>query len=87
MSYTEIFPALMGFVLGALLGRLGSTHRRWLVIPFVVFIGVAATIASGEIILSWYFLLVDVSLVAITTFAGWAAQRAFQEARQSHTTD
>jgi hypothetical protein len=35
--------------------------------------GVLATVASGEFLVSWAFLLIDVPLVAISTAIGFAA--------------
>jgi hypothetical protein len=65
----------MGFVLGALLTRFRSPYRRWIAIALVPILAASATVLSGEFLLSWGFLLVDIPLVGVATCAGFVAFR------------
>jgi hypothetical protein len=87
MSFTEIMPALMGFALGVLLGCFQSPRLRWIAGALVVFLGASATIASGEFRTSWAFLLYDIPLVGMATFAGFVAHTLFQALRRGDTVE
>ena len=87
MSMAEILPALMGFVLGVLLGNLRPSYQRWGFLPSVALLGASATIASGEFRISWDFLYADIPLAAIATLAGLAARKALSAARCSRMMD
>jgi hypothetical protein len=82
VSSIELLPASMGFVLGALLTRLHSRHRLWLGIALILLLAASATVLSGEFLLSWGFLLVDIPLVGVATCAGFIAFRRLRS-RQS----
>ena len=75
MSFIELLPASMGFVLGAFLTRLGSRYRLWITVALVPILAASATVLSGEFRLSWGFLLVDIPLVSLATCAGFVAFR------------
>jgi hypothetical protein len=60
MNMAEIFPAVMGFVLGLLLGGVHSSYRRWVVALVCNLPGLSATIAFGEFRISWDFLFADI---------------------------
>ena len=75
MSFIELLPASMGFVLGALLTRLRSPYRLWIAIALVLVLAASATVLTGEFMLSWGFLLVDIPLVTVATCAGFVAFR------------
>ena len=82
MSSIDLLPASIGFVLGALLTRVGSRYRWWIGIALVLVLAASATVLSGEFLLSWGFLLVDIPLVGIATGLGFIA---FNRRRSTHS--
>jgi hypothetical protein len=82
VSSMELLPASMGFVLGALLTRLHSQHRLWVGIALILLLAASATVLSGEFLLSWGFLLVDIPLVGVATCTGFIA---FRRMRSRHS--
>jgi hypothetical protein len=66
VSTFEILPVLMGMLLGSALVYVRPHLRKRIAIIFTALCGVAATIASGEFVLSWGYLLVDMCLVGTT---------------------
>jgi hypothetical protein len=72
----------MGFALGALLTRLRSRFRWWIGIGLALILAVSATLLSGEFLLSWGFLLVDIPLVSVATGLGFIA---FNRRRSTHS--
>jgi hypothetical protein len=55
--------------LGALLGLLRPTLRVPIGVVLVVALGLLATVVSGEYLVSWSFLLIDIPLVAVSAAA------------------
>lgn len=60
----ELLPVVSGLVLGTFLGLLPPGMRLRVGIVSAVLLGITATIASGEWLISWSFLLIDIPLVA-----------------------
>jgi hypothetical protein len=75
---TEIFPIVSGLVAGGLLGGFVPWKRRRLLLGMAaaVVLGVMATIVSGEYLVSWGFLLVDIPLVGICSIVGFRISRS-----------
>ena len=63
----ELLPIVSGLFLGSLLGLLRPSMRVPVGAVLVVAFGVLATVASGEFLISWAFLLIDVPLVGVST--------------------
>lgn len=79
----ELLPVASGLVLGSILGLLRPSVRVPVGLVLIVALGVAATVVSGEYLISWSFLLIDIPLVAVSAAAGlyvthrleWAGRR------------
>lgn len=66
----EIFPVVAGVLVGFIAMRVVSLRVRAAVIAVLsVLFGVAASAISGELALTWEFILVDIPLVAISALA------------------
>jgi hypothetical protein len=63
----ELLPIVSGLFLGSLLGLLRPAMRVPVGVVLIVAFGVLATVASGEFLISWAFLLIDVPLVGVST--------------------
>ncbi|MDI3338940.1 MAG: hypothetical protein QJR03_00235 [Sphaerobacter sp.] len=80
----EIFPVAAGVLVGLLAFRVASSRLRALLIAGLsVVFGVIATIISGEALISWAFVLIDIPLVlgsAIVTLVAvtYWTQRSIQ---------
>ena len=63
-SMHEIFPVVGGIAIGLLALRIASARLRTaFVVVLSVILGVIATIISGEALVNWAFLLIDIPLV------------------------
>jgi hypothetical protein len=75
----EVFPVMAGVVVGLIAMRIASVQLRALaVVVLGVIFGVTASAISGELAISWEFILVDIPLVmasAVVTI--FAARRIF----------
>jgi hypothetical protein len=79
----EILPVVSGLFLGALIGLLRPSLRLPVGAALIVAFGVLATVVSGEYLISWSFLLIDIPLVAVSAVASlyvthrlrWASRR------------
>jgi len=49
--------------------------RLWVAVLLSIVLGFLATVISGEYLLSWEFLLIDIPLVAIATAASFMGMR------------
>ena len=65
----EILPVASGIFLGALIGLLRPSLRFPIGALLIVAFGLLATVASGEYLISWSFLLIDIPLVAVSAAA------------------
>lgn len=60
----EVFPVVAGMLLGFAALRIDSVGLRAFVIAIMsILLGVLATIISGEALISWAFVLIDIPLV------------------------
>jgi hypothetical protein len=75
MSSFEIFPIVGGLVLGAFLGWIRPAARVRIGLPAALILAFLATVESGEFRSNWGFLLVDISLVAVSVIIGSLAVR------------
>ena len=68
----EVFPVAAGLLVGALAYRVSSPRLRALVMAVLsVLLGVAATFISGEALISWGFVLIDIPLVLGASVIGF----------------
>lgn len=66
----EIFPVVAGMLLGFAALRIDSVGLRVFVLAVTsVLLGVVATIISGEALISWAFVLIDIPLVLASAVA------------------
>ena len=78
----ELFPVLMGICIGLVVQRIAAVRRRNLaLVGLSILAGFTASYISGELFVSWDFLLFDIPLVflaaGVTMFVfGW--QRALR---------
>jgi hypothetical protein len=72
----ELLPIAAGLVLGVALALVRAGLRLLTGIVGVVLFGVLATVVSGEYLIGWEFLIIDIPLVAVSTGAGLLAVRA-----------
>jgi hypothetical protein len=81
----EVFPVVAGIAVGLVALRIASLQLRWLFVGVLsVIFGVMATFISGESLISWAFVLIDIPLVlgaAIGTMvvAPWVIERIAHE--------
>jgi xanthosine utilization system XapX-like protein len=79
----ELLPLASGLVIGLILGLLRPSARVPVGAFLIVAFGVLATVVSGEYLISWSFLLIDIPLVAgsaaaslyVTHRLRWAPRR------------
>ena len=71
----ELFPIVSGVVVGIALGGFMPQLRLLLGIVAAVVLGIIATIISGEYLISWEFLLIDIPLVGICSAAAVLVSR------------
>ena len=83
MIVEELVPVASGLMIGLILGLLRPSLRVTIGVVLIITFGVLATVVSGEYLISWSFLLIDIPLVALSAAAGlfvthrlrWAARR------------
>ena len=83
MIVEELLPVASGLAIGAILGLLRPSLRIPVGVALIVAFGVLATVVSGEYLVSWSFLLIDIPLVALSAAASlyvahrlrWAPRR------------
>lgn len=71
----ELFPILGGLAIGGLVGLIRPQLRLWVAAILAIVVGVLATVISGEFLVSWGFLLIDIPLVALSAIVGQALAR------------
>ena len=69
MIVEELLPVASGLVIGLILGLLRSSLRVPVGLGLIIAFGVLATVVSGEYLISWSFLLIDIPLVAVSAAA------------------
>jgi hypothetical protein len=74
----ELLPIFGGLFAGALIGVRRPPLPLRAGVPIAIGLGALATILSGELRISWAFLLVDVSTAALSGIAGLLAVRWLQ---------
>jgi hypothetical protein len=79
----ELVPVASGLLIGLILGLLRPSLRVPIGVVLIIAFGVLATVVSGEYLISWSFLLIDIPLVALSAAASlfvmhrlrWGARR------------
>src|SRR5215213_9126331 len=66
----ELVPVASGLVIGLILGLLRPSLRVPIGVVLIMAFGVLATVVSGEYLICWSFLLIDIPLVAVSSAAG-----------------
>lgn len=74
----EVFPVCLGFAMGALIWRAALGRRSSAIGAAAMFaIGLAATVLSGEYLVSWTYLALDLGEAALGLIAGFVVARRF----------
>jgi hypothetical protein len=69
----EVFPVGSGIVLGLVVAYLASGQLRgWILAAGSVLIGAAASWITGELAVSWLYLLVDIGQVLVAGALTWS---------------
>jgi uncharacterized membrane protein SpoIIM required for sporulation len=71
----ELVPLVSGFAGGLALGLVRPSLRLPVGALLAVVLGTLATVVTGELEVSWAFLLIDVPLVALAAACGLAVAR------------
>jgi hypothetical protein len=71
----ELFPLSAGLVLGTMLGFVRPSIRVPVGAALATALGVLATMASGELKVTWAYLLIDIPLVAVAAVLGFVVTR------------
>ena len=66
MIVEELLPVASGLVIGLILGLLRPSLRASVGLVLIIAFGLLATVVSGEYLISWSFLLIDIPLVAVS---------------------
>ena len=81
----EVFPIVAGALTGLAVLRIESIRlRAFVLIVMSILLGVVATIISGEALISWAFVLIDIplvlcsALVAIGVVLAWQRRESVQ---------
>ena len=83
MIVEELLPVASGLVIGLILGLLRPSLRMPVGLISIIAFGVLATVVSGEYLISWSFLLIDIPLVAVSVAASLFVTHRLREARRS----
>jgi hypothetical protein len=78
----ELLPVASGLVIGLILGLLRSSLRVPVGLGLIIAFGVLATVVSGEYLMSWSFLLIDIPLVAVSAAASLFVTHRLRWARR-----
>ena len=83
MIVEELLPVASGLVIGLILGLLRPSLRMPVGLISIIAFGVLSTVVSGEYLISWSFLLIDIPLVAVSVAASLFVTHRLREARRS----
>jgi hypothetical protein len=78
----ELLPVASGLVIGLILGLLRPSLRVLVGLGLIIAFGVLATVVSGEYLVSWSFLLIDIPLVAVSAAASLFVTHRLRWARR-----
>jgi len=78
----EILPIASGLLIGLILGLLRSSLRVPIGLALIIAFGTLATVVSGEYLISWSFLLIDIPLVAVSAAASLFVTHRLRWARR-----
>jgi hypothetical protein len=78
----ELLPVMSGLLIGLILGLLRPSLRMPVGLVLIIAFGVLATVVSGEYLISWSFLLIDIPLVAVSAAAGLFVTHRLRWARR-----
>ena len=70
---TELLPIGLGLLLGLAVGTARPAIGRSLCAALAIALGVLASVVTGEVEVSWTYVLVDIPLVALAALAGQLA--------------
>jgi hypothetical protein len=73
---TELLPIAAGALLGLVAGRLSPPPRLRAILPLSILLGIAISAVTGELSISWGYVLVDVPGVALSAAVSLASSRS-----------
>lgn len=71
----EVLPIISGIMSGLVLGTVTARRRPWVWAVLSIFLGLAATVVSGEFKTTWAYLVIDIPLVGAASAASFLASR------------
>ena len=82
----EIFPVMAGVVIGLVIPHLAAPRwRAWVLTFLSVVCGAAASWISGELAVSWGYLVIDIGQVAVAGMLTWVLAARWQHRRSRLT--
>jgi hypothetical protein len=84
---TELVPVYSGAILGLLLGFLRPSQRVAVGALLSIVLGVCASAVTGELRISWEYVLVDIPLVAASASVCFVIARSVVHRRRSVRSD
>lgn len=72
---SELVPLYSGALLGLLVGFLRPSQRIAVLAPLSILLGICASAVTGELSITWEYVLVDIPLVAASATVGLAIAR------------
>lgn len=77
----ELFPIVSGLIVGSSLGAIAPRLRLAVALAAAILLGTAATVVSGEYLIGWEFLLIDIPLVGLSSSASFLLLRHLRTRR------
>jgi hypothetical protein len=74
---TEAVPVFSGGLLGLVMGYFSPSVRLPAVALFSILLGICASAVTGELSISWTYVLIDIPLVALSATVCLVAARSF----------
>jgi energy-converting hydrogenase Eha subunit E len=78
---SELVPLYSGALLGLLVGFVRPSQRVPVVAALSILLGIGASAVTGELSLTWEYVLVDIPLVAASATVGLAVARGIARRR------
>ena len=78
---SELVPLYSGAILGLLVGFVRPSQRAAVVAALSILLGIGASAVTGELSITWEYVLVDIPLVAASATVGMAVARRFARPR------
>jgi hypothetical protein len=84
---SELVPLYSGALLGLLVGFVRPSQRVPVVVVLSILLGIGASAVTGELSITWEYVLVDIPLVAASATVGMAVARGVARRRGRSDSD